>query len=336
MLSGQRSGALITTAPSGLRIAFAGTPEFAVPALRALVGPPRAHELVGVLTQPDRPSGRGREITASAVKRAALASGLPIAQPQTLRTAEGRAALESWRPDLLIVVAYGLILPPEVLALPRLGCINIHASLLPRWRGAAPIQRALLAGDALTGVTFMRMDAGLDTGPILLQRTVPIERGTTSGELHDILARLGAAALLGAIAELAAGRLEPRAQPAEGASYAAKIEKREALIDWRASALEIERRVCAFNPWPIAETRLAQEPLRIFRALAEPRRAASGAPDHGATLPGTIVEAGPERVVVQCGDGLLAITELQRPGRKALPASEFLRAVRLSAGERLG
>jgi len=319
-----------------LRIAFAGTPDFAVPALDALANESSEHELVGVLTQPDRPSGRGRAITPSAVKRAALAAGLPLSQPQTLRTVEGRAALESWRPDLLVVVAYGLILPEEVLALPRRGCINIHASILPRWRGAAPIQRAILAGDTVTGVTIMQMDAGLDTGPILMQRTIPIERSAVSGELTAALARLGAETLRAALGELAAGRLAPRAQPAVGATYAPKIEKSEAPIDWHASALEIERRVRAFNPWPVAETRLAGESLRILRARAEPPEASAGAAARVSAAAGTIVEVGPESIVIRCGSGLLAITELQRPGRKALPAKEFLRAVRLSAGEHLG
>src|SRR5690349_12888650 len=213
---------------SSLRIAFAGTPQFALPALRVLLA--SAHRVVGVLTQPDRPAGRGRELRASPVKLLAMQRELPLDQPATLKTPEGRAALASWTPDLLVVVAYGLILPPVVLALPRLGCVNIHGSLLPRWRGAAPIQRAILAGDAETGVTIMQLDAGLDTGPILLERRRPIHSHDSAGDLHDALSELGAAALAEAVDGLAAGTLAARAQPAEGVTYAPKIEKAEAPL----------------------------------------------------------------------------------------------------------
>ena len=205
-----------------MRIAFAGTPEFAVPPLAALQS--SRHQLVGVLTQPDRPAGRGRKLATSAVKEFAMAHGVTVAQPATLRTAEGRSALASWQPDVLVVVAYGLILPPEALAVPRLGCINIHASLLPRWRGAAPVQRAILAGDALTGVTIMQMDAGLDTGPMLLRRELPISSTDDAQSLLASLAALGAPALLEVLDGLEAGTVVPQAQPAEGVSYAAKID----------------------------------------------------------------------------------------------------------------
>ncbi|MGH8218355.1 MAG: methionyl-tRNA formyltransferase [Steroidobacteraceae bacterium] len=325
-----------------LRIVFAGTPEFAVPALRALAQ--SDHEIVGVLTRPDRPRGRGRQIAASPVKEAALAYGFPICQPATLATVEERAELERWRPQLLVVVAYGLILPPAVLALPPLGCLNIHASLLPRWRGAAPIQRAILAGDAETGISIMQMDAGLDTGPVLLERRIPIDRTAMSGTLHERLASLGAEALLEALGEIAAGAARPRAQPAEGATYAAKISKSEALIDWTVPARAIERQVRAFNPWPGAQTRLAGEPLRILAAYAEESAgpAASGAvaPAEPGTLasaePGTIAAIRRDAIVVDCGVGRLALTEVQRPGRKPLRTAEFVNAGRLAPGQRLG
>src|SRR6185436_4782860 len=249
---------------SSLRIAFAGTPQFALPALRALLA--SHHRVVGVLTQPDRPAGRGLELRASPVKLLAQDAGVPLAQPARLKSDEERAALVAWAPDLLVVVAYGLILPAPVLALPRLGCLNIHGSLLPRWRGAAPIQRALLAGDAETGVTIMQLDAGLDTGPTLLDRRRPIGAHETAGDLHDALAELGASALLEAIDGMLAGSVVARAQPTEGASYAPKIEKSEALVDWGASATQLDRRIRAFNPWPVAETRFAGDSLKLLRA----------------------------------------------------------------------
>ncbi len=320
---------------SALRIVFAGTPDFSVPALKALLG--TGHSVVGVLTQPDRPKGRGRQIAASPVKVAALEHGLPVSQPETLKTEVGRADLLAWKPDLLVVVAYGLILPPTVLMLPRLGCLNIHASLLPRWRGAAPIQRAILAGDAVTGVTIMRMDVGLDTGPMLLEKEIAIDPGDTGGTLHDRLAVLGAAALLEALPGYVDGTLQPTAQPAEGVTYAAKIEKSEASIDWSRSALEIERKVCAFNPWPVAETRLDGEQLRIFAAVAENGRdSAANKRTTAAKLTATaakfssargmITEVRADSVLVQCGSGTLALRQLQRPGRRAVSAADFARA----------
>jgi methionyl-tRNA formyltransferase len=309
-----------------LRIAFAGTPQFALPALRALLA--SSHEVVGVLTQPDRPAGRGRELRASPVKLLATETRLPIAQPATLKTPEGRAALVTWAPDLLVVVAYGLILPQTVLDLPRLGCVNIHGSLLPRWRGAAPIHRAILAGDAETGVTIMRLDAGLDTGPMLLSRPRAIGTHDTSGDLHAALAELGAAALIEAIDALAAGSLTGTPQPSAGVTYAAKIEKSEARIDWTASALDIDRRVRAFNPWPIAETKFAGEQLRILRAaLTEPLRADAA--------PGTVLGVAEDGLRVACGDGVLAVRELQRAGKRPVSAHDFANTVRLT-GLRFG
>jgi methionyl-tRNA formyltransferase len=309
-----------------LRIAFAGTPEFALPALQALIE--SGHEIVGVLTRPDRPRGRGRQIAPSPVKEVAVAHALPISQPETLATSEGRAALETWRPELLIVVAYGLILPPSVLALPPRGCLNIHASLLPRWRGAAPIQRAILAGDAETGISIMQMDSGLDTGPVLLERRMGIDPTATSGTLHEQLANLGAEALLEALRELAAGRARPRPQPAEGATYAAKIGKSEALIDWRSSATAIDRQIRAFNPWPAAETRLDGEPLRVLGARAEEGTEPAE--------PGTITDIRRDAIVVRCGEGRLALTQLQRAGRKPLPAADFINAGWVAPGRHLG
>ena len=309
-----------------LRIAFAGTPHFALPALRALLQSP--HRVVGVLTQPDRPAGRGRELRASPVKLLAAEHGLPLAQPSTLKTEEGRAALASWQPDLLVVVAYGLLLPKAVLQLPRLGCLNIHGSLLPRWRGAAPIHRALLAGDAQTGVTIMQLDEGLDTGPTLLERSRAIGPHETSGNLHDALAELGAQALVEAIEGYSSGALQPRAQPAEGVTYAAKIEKAEARLDWGLSAAELDRRIRAFNPWPVAETAFAGETLRVWRAaVADPASAGSA--------PGTLLGVDAAGLRVACGQGVLSISELQRAGRKPVPARDFANAVRLD-GQRFG
>ena len=304
-----------------LRIAFAGTPQFALPALRALLG--SRHEVVGVLTQPDRPAGRGRELRASPVKLlAATRPNLPIAQPPTLKTAEGRAALAEWRPDLLVVVAYGLILPSDVLRLPRLGCLNIHGSLLPRWRGAAPIHRALLAGDAETGITIMQLDEGLDTGPTLLERRRPIGPHETTGDLHDALAELGAVALLEAIEGLAGGTLVPRAQSAEGVTYAAKIEKAEARVDWNDGAVVLDRRIRAFNPWPMAETRFAGENVRLLRARVS-------APAGRAAEPGTLLGIADDGLRVACGEGVLAVQEMQRAGKRPVSARDFANAMRI-------
>ena len=311
-----------------MRIAFAGTPDFSVPALEGLVG--EGYELVGVLTQPDRPKGRGRQVAASPVKTAALAHGIPLSQPQSLKDEASREELVSWRPDVLVVVAYGLILPRVALDIPRLGCLNIHASLLPRWRGAAPIQRSILAGDTATGVTIMLMDVGLDTGPMLLRKETAIEPGDTGGSLHDRLSALGASAILEALRGLDAGTLKPVPQPSEGVTYAAKIDKAEAVIDWSRPAVEIERKVRAFNPWPISETRLDGEQLRVFAVSA----AVSKQIDAEA---GTIVAVHDDGLWVQCGQGQLALQQLQRPGGRAVSAGDFARGSRTQlAGRRLG
>jgi methionyl-tRNA formyltransferase len=303
-----------------LRIAFAGTPDFAVPALDALAS--SGHTLVGVLTQPDRPAGRGRQLTASPVKQRALALGLPVDQPERLASDAQRAALRAWAPELLVVVAYGLILPRAVLDLPRLGCLNIHASLLPRWRGAAPIQRALLAGDAETGVCIMHLEEGLDTGPVYAERRLAIAADATAASLQAQLAQLGAEALLPVVADLAAGRAVARPQPVDGVTYARKISKDEARIDWTSDAVQIERQVRAFNPWPVAETLLDGERLRLWQAHAVAGAEAGVMP--GAT-PGTVLGLADGAMRVACGRGALAVDVLQPPGKRAMPAAEFLR-----------
>ena len=322
-----------------MRVAFAGTPEFALPALAALQ---QRHDVIGVLTQPDRPSGRGRRITPSAVKQAAQAAGLPLAQPETLKSESARSQLRHWRPDVLVVVAFGMLLPPEILSIPRRGCINIHPSLLPRWRGAAPIQRALLAGDAETGVTIMQMDEGLDSGPLLAQRRLPVRPDHTAGMLQDELATLGAEALLEALEGLCAGTLAPRPQSASGVTYAHKITKAEALIDWSSDAGKIDRQVRAFNPWPVAETALDGEPLRIHAArILSPERErqifAGNVPlkDEKSIENGTIVGLSAESIIVRCGGGHLALTRVQRPGRRPVTAREYAQTSTL-IGRRLG
>ncbi len=319
---------------SSLRLAFAGTPAFAVPALLALHG--AGHRICGVFTQADRPAGRGRALHASAVKQQALALGLPVHQPLSFKSAEAQDSLRALAVDVFIVVAYGLILPPEALALPRLGALNIHASLLPRWRGAAPIQRALLAGDAETGITIMRMERGLDTGPMLLTRALSIERRETSATLHDRLAALGAKSIVTVLRELASGAVSELAQPAEGVTYAAKIAKTEALIDWREDAAAIERKVRAFDPWPVAETRLEGVQLRVWSATAD--ASPKTPPLDGRfprAAPGEILAASEAGIDVACGRGVLRILRLQLPGGKTLAAGEFARA-RTLIGQNLG
>jgi len=314
---------------TALRVAFAGTPEFARTALQAVLH--SRHSLVGVFTRPDRPRGRGQRLSASVVKEAALAAGLPVSQPATAQDGAALDELKSWRADVLVVVAYGLILPRALLDAPRLGSVNIHASLLPRWRGAAPIQRAILAGDTKTGITLMRMEAALDAGPILLQRSIPIRPTDTSARLHDALAALGAQTLLQGLDALAEGALPPTPQPQEGVSYAAKIGKSEAAIDWRKSATEIDRQVRAFNPWPVAETRFADTQLRILTARIDEE----SAPQVPGTAPGTVVSMLEDALVVQCGEGFLALVQVQRAGRRPVTAREFAGG-RALVGQRLG
>jgi methionyl-tRNA formyltransferase len=314
----------VTAPRAPLRVGFAGTPEFARVALAALHG--AGHGVPLVLTQPDRPAGRGLKLQASLVKQFALEHGLPLAQPRGLRldgrwaedAAAARAALEAAAPDVLVVAAYGLILPAWVLALPRHGCLNIHGSLLPRWRGAAPIQRAIEAGDAQTGIVLMQMDAGLDTGAMLLSAAEPIHADDTSATLHDRLAPLGARLMLEGLARLAAGTLRPQPQPEAGVSYAAKIDKAEARIDWSRPAGEIERRLRAFDPFPGCHFELGPgEPAKLWRAAVVPGRGA----------PGEVLEAGGAAgLVVACGSGALALQSLQWPGGRRVGVTEFLAA----------
>jgi methionyl-tRNA formyltransferase len=318
-----------------LRIVFAGTPEFAVPTLHALAG--SGHRLVGVLTQPDRPAGRGRALRESPVKRLARQLELPLSQPVALSDPQALAQLAAWTPDVLVVVAYGLILPAAVLSLPRFGCVNIHASLLPRWRGAAPIQRALLAGDTATGVTIMQIEAGLDTGPMLAQQAIPIDPEATSGQLHDRLAQLGAALLVATLDPLQAGLLSPTSQTNQGVTYAAKIAKSEALVGWGHAAMHIGRQIRAFNPWPVAQTLWQGQQLRIWeaRVLDEAAIAAASA---GLPPPGTILGLAQDGLLVQCGQGILALAKLQLAGRRAVTAREFAGASGAGAlaGSRFG
>uniref|UniRef100_A0A7C1WXG8 Methionyl-tRNA formyltransferase n=1 Tax=Pseudomonas graminis TaxID=158627 RepID=A0A7C1WXG8_9PSED len=299
-----------------LRIVFAGTPEFAAEHLKALLDSP--HDVIAVYTQPDRPAGRGQKLMPSPVKQLALQHNIPVMQPPTLRTPEAQAELAALHPDLLVVVAYGLILPQTVLDTPRLGCINSHASLLPRWRGAAPIQRAVQAGDAESGVTVMRMEAGLDTGPMLLKVTTPITGEDTGGTLHDRLAELGPTAVIQAIAGLADGTLIGEVQDDSLATYAHKLNKDEARIDWSRPAVELERLVRAFNPWPICHTTLNGEALKVL--------AAQFADGEGA--PGSIIDASKEGLLVACGSGALRLTRLQLPGGKPLGFADLFNSRR--------
>jgi methionyl-tRNA formyltransferase len=302
-----------------LRLVFAGTPEFARPCLRAAA---ERGETLAVYTQPDRPAGRGRGLAASPVKLAALELGLEVRQPESLKSPEVQAALRALQPDLMIVVAYGLILPQAVLDIPRHGCWNVHASLLPRWRGAAPIQRAIEAGDSETGVCLMQMERGLDTGPVLLSQSTPIGPEDTGGSLHDRLAALGAQVLRDGLALLRAGlRAIPQVQPAEGVSYARKLEKSEAVLDFTRPAIELARRVRAFHPWPVCETVHDGERLRVHRAAALP----------GATsaAPGSVLRRGPEGIDLACGDGTLRLLEVQREGGRAMPVADYLNSAAL-------
>ena len=306
----------------GLRVAFAGTPEFAACALEAILAV--GYDVPLVLTQPDRPAGRGMKLTPSAVKKLAVARGIEVDQPEKLRTEEQRARLAACAPDLLVVAAYGLILPKAVLELPRLGCLNIHASLLPRWRGAAPIHRAIEAGDAETGITIMQMDEGLDTGAMLLRRALPIAADDTTASLHDRLAALGGECIVDALAALQRGELVATPQPAEGVTYAAKIGRAEAAIDWTRPAAEIERAIRAFDPFPGAASSLRDTVVKCWSGKVVP----------GSGEPGSVLAVDDEGITIACGRDALRCTVLQRPGSKRLPAGEFLRGFPVSIGER--
>jgi methionyl-tRNA formyltransferase len=301
-----------------LRVVFAGTPEFAVPCLQACRDADA--DVVAVYTQPDRPAGRGRKLTPSPVKQAALEFGLAVEQPENFRSVEARARLAAYGADLMVVVAYGLILSSTVLATPRYGCWNVHASLLPRWRGAAPIQRAILAGDAESGVCLMQMEKGLDTGPVIVRQATPISGDDTGGSLHDRLSAIGADLLRATLPRLAAARapLAAQPQPEAGVEYAHKLDKAEALVDWSQPAAAIARKVRAFDPWPVAEGDVAGERLRLWRAtpLAVRTNAA----------PGTLVAASRDGLDVATGDGVLRIAELQRAGGRRICALDYLNA----------
>lgn len=313
---------------SSLRIVFAGTPAFAAEHLATLWD--SEHEIVAVYTQPDRPAGRGKKLRPSPVKKLAREHGLPVHQPTSLRDPGAREALTSLKPDVMVVVAYGLILPQAVLDIPRHGCLNVHASLLPRWRGAAPIQRAIEAGDRETGVTIMQMDAGLDTGPMLASARCEIGDRDTAATLLERLANLGQCALLGVLSDLVRGQVTALPQDDSKATYAAKIDKQEAAIDWREEAITIDRKIRAFNPFPVAFARFGGQRVKIYRAepIAEV--------DDGSIIVGTIISSGRSGVRVRCGKGSLQIEELQLPGKRAMPVNDLLLGNRdlFPAGER--
>ncbi|WP_449447048.1 methionyl-tRNA formyltransferase [Thermomonas brevis] len=301
-----------------MRIVFAGTPEFAVPCLRAAAS---KGEVVAVYTQPDRPAGRGRGLTPSPVKLEAVQRGIPVHQPENFRSAESKATLRALQPDLMVVVAYGLILPQSVLDIPEHGCWNVHASLLPRWRGAAPIQRAIEAGDSRTGVCLMQMEKGLDTGPVLLAQALAIGPRDTGGQLHDRLAELGAKVLSDALGLLRATiQLPPHPQPAKGVTYAHKLDKAEARLDWSQPAATLANKVRAFNPWPVAEAQLAGERVRIHAALA--------LDETHAAVPGSVLRAGRDGIDIACGHGVLRLETLQRDGGKPISAQDYRNARR--------
>ena len=302
-----------------MKLIFAGTPEFAAQALSAIVA--AGHEVALVLTQPDRPAGRGMALQPSAVKKVALAHGIEVFQPLTLKDAEAQAKIAAVGAEVMVVAAYGLILPQAVLDMPRFGCINIHASLLPRWRGAAPIQRALLAGDAETGVCIMQMEAGLDTGPVLLRGAFPIEATDTTASLHDRLAELGARLCVEALGKLP---LPAEPQPSVGVTYAHKIEKAEAVIDWSKSAAELDRHIRAFNPFPGAQASFGGQTVKLWQA----------SPVAGSGPLGSVLAVDKKQVVIACGAGALAVSELQKAGGKRLPVQQFLAGHPLKVGDR--
>lgn len=303
-----------------MKIIFAGTPQFAASALAALL---EQHQVVAVLTQPDRPSGRGMQLTASPVKQLALQHGLPVLQPATLKTEEARQTIAELGGDVMVVAAYGLLLPKAVLQIPRHGCLNIHASLLPRWRGAAPIQRAILAGDAETGITIMQMDEGLDTGDMLLKKVCPIAANDTAESLHDKLAGLGAQTIIEALQDLECGKLSAERQDAQLATYAAKLIKSEAQLDWGRDAVQLERAVRGYYPFPVAYGTLGETPIKILRAkLVE-----------GTGVPGTVIAVDKEQILVACGNGALALQILQKPGGKPLPVAQFIQGFPIKVGD---
>ena len=304
---------------SPLRIVYAGTPEFAVPALLSLLK--ANYDVCAVYTQPDRPAGRGRKLQPSPVKKIATEWNIPVCQPSSLKEETAQQALQAHQADVMIVAAYGLILPPAVLQAFPFGCINIHASLLPRWRGAAPIHRAILAGDTETGITIMQMDKGLDTGDMLLKVTCPISAGMNADQLHDQLAKLGSDAILETLSLLGKNALQPEPQNDDESCYAAKLEKSEALINWQHTAAELARQVNAFNPWPVAETYLQGKRLRIWEASAIASKAAKNDQKTG-----DIINTSTSGIDVLTGDGILRLHKIQLPGKKPVEAAAFLNA----------
>jgi methionyl-tRNA formyltransferase len=313
-----------------LKLIFAGTPEFALPSLQALAE--SQHTICAVYTQPDRPQGRGRRLLPSPIKQFALEKGWPVLQPLSLRSLEAQQTLAAWQADLMIVVAYGLILPKAVLTLPKKGCVNVHASLLPRWRGAAPIQRALLAGDSTTGISIMQMDAGLDTGDVIQQVACAIGPNETGGTLQVRLAELGAQALLSSLEQIATGDYPRVPQPESGSTYAKKIEKNEAEIQWTQSAVEIERAIRALNPKPVAYTFLNNQPVRIWQAQVLAEVAQEN------LKPGTCIQVSDQGLDVLTGQGILRILQLQWPGGRCLPVKAVLhsKANQLFSGATFG
>lgn len=310
-----------------MKIVFAGTPEFSVAALESMLA--SRHEVIAVYCQPDRPSGRGRKLKPGPVKACALAHHLPVYQPASLRTHEDQQIFSRLGADLMVVVAYGLILPVEILQAPRLGCLNIHASLLPRWRGAAPIQRAILAGDPVSGVTIMQMDEGLDTGDMLLKVECDIGDEDTAGILHDRLRALGAQAIIDTIDQLESGQSRPEPQENEASCYAAKLDKAEAIMDWKKPSIELHRQVRAFNPWPVAQTLWNDKVLRVWEATR------TGAEGTRGELPGTVVHADRLGIDVMTTDGMLRLKKIQLPGGKPMTVEAFLNAHTI-VGDRLG
>lgn len=304
-----------------MKLIFAGTPEFAAAALKALIA--AGHDIPLVLTQPDRPAGRGMKLKASPVKEVALAHGLLVAQPENLKTDESRQPIQEAAADVMVVAAYGLILPQVVLDLPRLGCINIHASLLPRWRGAAPIHRAIEAGDTQTGITLMQMDKGLDTGAMLAKSAIPILATDTTGSLHDKLADLGARDIVALLPRLDSGTMQGEKQDDALATYAKKIGKDDARLDWTRPAAELDRQIRAFDPFPGATTPFQGETLKVWKAR----------PCSGSGSPGEVLSAAKESLRIACGTGALDITELQKPGGKRMPVAAFLAGTELRVGD---